>query len=229
MVRPTRVRHLREDVRLVRHQHDRRAVLGDAGKRTRQVVDAAETAVAERMGELVAEAGQPEGRPVLRLQAHHVVFHQRMSLAAKAPPHAVDVVPPVVIADDAVDAERRRQVGERPAPFGRRHHRGAEASQAGDVVAEEQRSTSGSRLLATDDDLGDARQRHPRIAGMDVGDRPPCGAASAAAGQPRQRQAIARHHQAEARLDGEGIGRQADEAEAAEADRLQECTARKHG
>ena len=58
-VSATRVGHLRENIGLVHQQHDR--IVGvDARQRPGQIVDAAEAAMAERMGELVAEAGQPE-------------------------------------------------------------------------------------------------------------------------------------------------------------------------
>ena len=52
-------RNARKYVRLVGEKHDR-LLAADPRQRPGKIVDAAEPAVAEGMGKLVAEAGQPE-------------------------------------------------------------------------------------------------------------------------------------------------------------------------
>ena len=74
-VSATRAGTCGENIRLV-HQQDHRIVGGDARQRAGQIVDAAEAAVAEPVGDLVAEPGQPEAAGRLAEQ-HGVVFQHR--------------------------------------------------------------------------------------------------------------------------------------------------------
>jgi hypothetical protein len=67
--------------------------------RVRQVVDAAEPAVAEPVSELIAEPGQPEAA-VPRTQQHNVVFHHWNAHLRQRRTCGLNAVPPVMIAED---------------------------------------------------------------------------------------------------------------------------------
>ncbi len=112
----------------MRQQNDRR-IIGDLRQRGAEIVDAdaphrPETARRE-IGELIAEAGQPERTPVLG-EALGVVFVNRNAgrlqraagdgVALAFALHFL-VFPPVVIAENGVHAERRLQPGRAPAPI----------------------------------------------------------------------------------------------------------------
>ena len=107
------IRNRRKNVRLV-GQKQHRIVGSDLRKRARQIVDAAEAAVAEPVGELIAEPGQP--KPLSRrAQQHGVVFQDRYLHAGERAAHAGKIVPPIVIAEDRPGSERRLK----PRQFGR--------------------------------------------------------------------------------------------------------------
>ena len=100
-------RHFGENIGLVREQNDR--IVGrHLGERAGQIVDAAKLAVAEPVGELVAEAGEPEAAAGFA-QQHGVVFHHRDAHLLQRRARFLDAVPPVVIAENRIDAERRAQ------------------------------------------------------------------------------------------------------------------------
>ena len=110
--------------------------------------------------------------------------------------------------------------------FRRRNSVKAKALHAGHEVAEEDDEV-GLQAVGDVDDLLDARQRHPRIAGVDIGDR-------GDADRPGERreafrpQAVAGHVEAEARLDGEGIGRQAEGCDAPGGNQTEKGTSCQH-
>ena len=80
------------------------------------------------------------------------------------------VLPPVVVAEHGMHAERRFETAERTRPFGVRHGFGvAGNADAGDVVAEQEHAI-GSERVDVRDDAFDARHVHPRLAGVQIGD-----------------------------------------------------------
>ena len=159
-------RHLRENVGLVRQQDDR-IVAGDARQRAGQIVDAFEMAVADPMSELIAEAGEPEALAFLA-DVNHVVFHQRHGDIGEGAAHGIEAVPPVVIAEDGVDAERGAQAGKLGRPGGRRHALGDETV-GGEIIAQHHDQIGLERLRGIDH-LAHARDPHIGAAGVDVGD-----------------------------------------------------------
>ena len=100
------VRHVRENVRLVHEQHDR--IVGfDLAPASRQIVDAAEAAMPEPMGELIADARRARTAARRRRAAPRrfpAPGCARRRARARTP---IEVVPPVMIAKDRPDAERR--------------------------------------------------------------------------------------------------------------------------
>jgi len=100
-------RHARKNIGFVREQDDR--VVGrELRQRPRQIVDAAEAVRAYAMGNLIADAGYPDALALgteqdsLILQERDAHFRQRIA-------HAGEIVPPVMIAEDRPDPERRLQ------------------------------------------------------------------------------------------------------------------------
>lgn len=93
--------------------------------------------------QLVAQPRQPEALTVLA-EPHRVVLEHRNADAleraprdGRAAPGALNrqIIPPVMVAEDCVYAERRDKTGERRSPILRIHLAG-EPGMAGDVVAE---------------------------------------------------------------------------------------------
>ena len=134
-----------------------RIVGRDLRERARQIVDAAKAAVSEPVGDLVAEAGEPE--PLARrAEQHRVVFETGMPDVGKAPRMPCEIVPPVVIAEDRPHAERRPQpCRARPPTPDRRHVLGDEAK-GRDIVAEQHDDVGVQRVRGIDDVL-DVRER----------------------------------------------------------------------
>ena len=67
------IRHGRKNIRLVNEQQHRIVGL-NFRQRARQIVDAAKSAGADPMGELVAQTGQPEFLPVCA-EKNRIVLH----------------------------------------------------------------------------------------------------------------------------------------------------------
>ena len=79
------------------------------------------------------------------------------------------VFPPVVIAKHRMHTERRLQAGEHPRPIGIGNE-ACHVAMTGHIVAEHDDDVGLERIGAFDDRL-DMIERHPGIAGMEVGDR----------------------------------------------------------
>ena len=110
-------------------------------------------------------------------QSHRLIFKQRNAAGGKRPANAARTVrglgrngrrPPVVIAENGVDAERRLETPQLLGPGAGRHIARNERMRA-DVVAEQHREI---RLLGVGEiyDVADALLRHPWIACVNVGD-----------------------------------------------------------
>ncbi len=204
-------RDAREDVGLVGHEQHRR-VVGHLGQRTGEVVEADEAATVpdalRREGDLIRQACEPERATVL-CEPHDVVLVDRYAGGFQRTPAehralAADlrlaVVPPIMIAEDGVHAERRLEPRERRRPAFCRHER-PHVLVAGLVVAEQQRDV-GLQPVGRLDDVGHALEVHPRFAGVEVGDERD---AQARAVLPSgRREGVALDAQAE-RLDAERV------------------------
>ncbi len=169
------IRNPGKEERLV-NEEDRGRVVVDRAHRQREIVGAVTAARVRHARQQVAETDQPE-RPAALRQAHRLVFEQRNPRARQRPADADGIVrglgrdrrrPPVVIAENRVDAERRLETGQLLGPGARRHISGDEPVRA-HIVAEQNRQI---RLLGVGeiDDAADALFRHPGIAGVNVGD-----------------------------------------------------------
>jgi hypothetical protein len=133
-------------------------------------------AACRKIGQLIAEPCQPE-RAITFGQAPGVIFVNRNARGIERLPrpgwplprmlHGL-VFPPVVIAENRMDAKRRLQPGEHGRPFGgwnvARH-----MMMPGHVIAQHDDDIGIERIGALDDRL-DVLQRHPGIAGVKVGD-----------------------------------------------------------
>src|ERR1700682_6687029 len=125
-------RHAHRDVGLVRQKNDRR-VVANFPKRRREIIDADTLDRPEppcrKIGQLIAEPGKPEratgfGKPL------YVVFVNRNADGFERAPrnrrplplalHGL-VIPPVVIAEDRMDAKRGLQAGKHGRPFAGRN------------------------------------------------------------------------------------------------------------
>ena len=159
--------------------------------------------------------GQPEflpGRP----EQHRVVFKNRDAHVGERAAHACKIVPPIVIAEDRPDAERRakpRQLG-RPQRIVDR----LDLELVPRLEIAEQHDEVGLQRVRGVDNVRDVRQRHVRAAGMQVGDHRDGELPSR--GPARRRQRVARDQKI-GRLDRAGIGagrarRQADQSDAAD-------------
>ena len=126
-----------------------------------------ELARPEPMGELVAEPGQPEAAAGV-VEQHGVVFHDRHAHAVERAAHALDVVPPVVIAEDGIDAEPRLEAREFGRPGRMRHPLGDETV-GGEIIAEDHDQVGAERIGGIDH-LAHALKAHIGAAGMQVGD-----------------------------------------------------------
>jgi len=92
------VRHTRKDVGLVHEQKDR--IIGaHTRERTGQVVLTPELVARDAVGDLVAKSRQPEAVTFLA-EMHRLVFEQWNTDLAKRLADAINVVPPIVIAED---------------------------------------------------------------------------------------------------------------------------------
>ena len=125
---------------------------------------------------LVAEAGEPEAAAVLD-EARDVVLVDGDAVALQHAPaeHGAlaralgrEVVPPVVVAEDGVHAERRLEPAQRLGPFLRRDGAGLELVAGGEVA--EQHDDVGLERVGVLDDGADALGGHGRAAGVHVGD-----------------------------------------------------------
>ena len=168
-------------------------------------------------GHLVAEAGEPEAAAVLD-EAHDVVLVDGDALALQHAPaeHRAlaralggEVVPPVVVAEDGVHAERRLELAQRLGPYPpARRSRVLNLWLA--AKSPSSTMTSGFERVGLLDDAADALGRHRRAAGVHVGDDADLELQIA---RPVGRgDAVARDLEAPARLDGEAIARQPDHA-----------------
>ncbi len=180
-------------------------------------------------GDLVAEAGEPEGVAVLA-DAGDVVLvdgdadplqHAPAEHGALAGALRVQVVPPVVIAEHGMHAERRLQLAQCLRPRLGRDGAGLELVAGGEVA--EQDDDVRFELVGVLGDGGDALGRHDRPAGMHVGDH--ADLEVEAARPVGGRDAIARHGQAPHRLDGKAIAGEAEQSSAGCADGLEKPAA----
>ena len=158
------------------NEKDRRRVVADFAHRAVEIVGAVPTPRVRQLRQQVAETDQPEGPPMLG-QSHRLIFEQRNAGRGERPANAARAVrgigrnrrrPPVVIAENGVDAERRLETRQLLGPGAGRHIARNERMGA-DIVAEQHREI---RLLGVGeiDDVADALFRHPGIAGVNVGD-----------------------------------------------------------
>ena len=123
--------------------------------------------MAERIGELVADTREPESLPRLAEQ-HRVVFQNGDVHAGERAAHAVEVVPPIVIAEDRPGAERRTETREFGRPERVRHALGREPV-PGDEIAE-QDNEIGLQPIGGVDHVANVRERHVGPAGVEVRD-----------------------------------------------------------
>ena len=91
--------------------------------------------MADGVSKLIAKPGQPEAAAALAHQ-HGVVFHHRNANLRQSRARAGDVVPPVVIAEDGMNAKRRAQPRQFRRPGGGRHMLGDETMR-GEEIAEQ--------------------------------------------------------------------------------------------
>ena len=172
-------RHAHGNVGLMRKQDDRR-VVGDPGKRRVEIVHANATDGAEisrrEVGKLVAEAGEPEVTTILGetrgiiLVDRDARCFQRAARDCRAPPVQLDcpILPIIMVAQDRVHAQRRLQAGKNGRPIiGRNTTRHMPVSR--DVISKHHDDIRPKRVGAFDDRI-DVVERHPGIAGMEVGD-----------------------------------------------------------
>src|SRR5262245_2710054 len=129
-------------------QKNHRSAVGDLGKRTRQIVNAAKTAAtlftAVNKCELITKACNPKCGTIL-FKAHSVVFKNRdadvlqRSLAEDRPFAGFlgrSILPPIVITEDGVNAEPSPEDHQRLRPFAR-FNPACDPAMPGRVVAEE--------------------------------------------------------------------------------------------
>jgi len=172
---------VREYVGLVRH-HDDRGVICDLGQGRRQIVHTIGKPAVDGMpayqGTLIAKTRDPEWLAAL-VQAHGIVFVDGYARRLEREPSVrrsltaslrFVVVRLVVITQNGVHAIGRTQAAERIGPFSRRDRAGeAQHSLAGEVIAEQERAVRLQSIRTLDDALN-ARQVHPRLADMQIGD-----------------------------------------------------------
>ena len=110
-------------------------------------------------------------------QAQGIVFEEADAGMAQSAPHALGAVrlhagegtvPPIVVPEDGKGAERRFEDRERLRPLLRHNRAGDEVMPAGKIP--EEHGEIGVKRVGDFRDFADARRRHPRLAGMDVGD-----------------------------------------------------------
>ena len=138
-------------------------------ERAGQIVDAAEAARAEP----IARAGR-RARPARSgwpaTPSSTASFSSSgMRAVRKRAAHAVDVVPPVVIAEDRIDAERRAQARQARPPRPVRRHSFGDETMGGEIIAEHHDEIAVERIGGIDH-LAHAREPHIGAAGVQVGD-----------------------------------------------------------
>ena len=163
----------------MRQQHDRR-VVGHLPERRAEIIntDARHPSETPRrhVGQLIAKPGEPERVSILGQTPSIVFINRNAGRFERAPgddrspafPLHGLVVPPIVIAENRMHAERGLQAGEHRRPFIGWNEAG-NVPNAGDVIPEQDDHVRIERIGAFDDGRN-ALKRHPGIAGMDVGD-----------------------------------------------------------
>jgi hypothetical protein len=131
-----------------------------------------------------------------------------------------EIVPPVVVAEDGMHAERRPELAEDSGPLLGRHLARLELV-ARRKIAEQHDDVGGERVGLVDDGF-DAVERHGGPARVHVGDD--ADREVEAAGPIRRRDGMARNLEPPARLHGKAIARKPHHAGAGEAGGLQELT-----
>ena len=209
------VGHSAEDVGLVRHHQDGR-VRGALLQRSAEVVGAAGLAEADSVGHLIGQSGEPEW-PARLLQRHRPIFQhldpdpfERTPHLGRTAGHAGQgTMPPVVVAQDRIDAERRPQHRERLSPVLGQNRTGDDLVPG--VVVAEQQDQIGLHGVHTQRDGPDPLRGHPGFASMDVGDD---GDFEPERLWPvRRRQRVACHARRHERFPGHGVGSGPDAAE----------------
>ncbi len=159
-------RNTREDIRLVDQQQDR-IVRADASQRSGQIINAAKFAMTKPIGDLIADSREPKP-PAFRTKQHGVVLEQRNAHARERAAHTRYVMPPIVIAEDRPDAERRGEPRKLGRPYRIGNTLGHEPVRRDEVAQDH--DEVGPQGVRGIDDVTNMRKRHVRAAGMDVGD-----------------------------------------------------------
>src|SRR5215831_8831330 len=81
--------------------------------------------------------------------------------------HTIDIVPPVVIAEDRIDAERRVQAGEFAGPRGVRHALSDKAMRGKEITEHDCQITA--QIIGGVDDLANPFETHIRATGVQSG------------------------------------------------------------
>ncbi len=173
-VSATRGGNALEDEGLVGEQDDRRIVV-DLPQCSREIVEAFEMATTDAMAQLIAETGDPK-RLIAFDETSDIVFEnrnvdavQRFTNADRAvAAHARQwTMPPIVIAENRIDAERRLENPQRLGPLIGKHGSGDEIM-PGVEIAQNDRDVGLQRIgeLAN---IADAPDRHPRLASVNIG------------------------------------------------------------
>ncbi|ESX65448.1 hypothetical protein X759_28980 [Mesorhizobium sp. LSHC420B00] len=91
----------------MRKEQYRIAVVGYSSHCSRQIVDALVHAARKLLGPLVAKTREPERWAILRPNKRGGVLEDRNAIVDEGCADAVDIVPPVVVAENGVAAEWR--------------------------------------------------------------------------------------------------------------------------
>src|SRR5262245_44984104 len=171
--------YARKNVRFVRQQNYGRWIR-DLRERARQIVDALEAAPAAgapaaNEGELVPEPGQPKGLPRLGEAHDGILIDGNANLFQHAPAlHGpgqpalgAEVIPPIVIAEYGMHAERGAELAQGLGPILRRDAARLEFVACRKVTQEHDRV--GPKRVRHLNDRLDPPQRHCRTAGVQVG------------------------------------------------------------
>ncbi len=211
------VRHLSEDVRLVHHQDD--GIVGrDLRERSRQIVDATESAAGLRIGKLIAEAREPEARALRAKQECLVLHHRNFDRLQRCANFGL-MEPPVMIAENGMHTERGAETCQFRGPDRTGHVLGHKTMGRDEIA--EQKDDVGPQRVGGIDDIADPFDAHIGTAGMYIrehGNRQP------PTGRPATwRELVARNEQSGRRLragiGGEPADRQGGNAGAAEKQR----------
>ena len=158
--------HLGENVRLM-HEQNHRIIGADAGQGAGQIVRAPKLVATKAISDLVPKSRQPEA-PAARSQKHRVIFHERHVCPVKRAAHAVDVVPPVVIAENRKDTERCMQTAKLARPCRVRHALGDEM--VGCEIVAQHHGEIAAKLVGGIDHLPHPVESHVGSAGVQIGD-----------------------------------------------------------